>query len=319
MKAIKADLIHMNAGKHFKRNIFISIAISVLLLANHFVVAQDEKDSTSKIAFTLTLGSQVSNGSRVVKIKVSRKENKKTIVVNDVTTPFHLYLDEVKPFDASNGKGLISKCQLNLEGEGIFELPKDFYKRTAALPVYTFIVSLNSDLKYENAEESIKITDAKISMEYNGADSVKTAQALLMAWNDSAGTYLAVPQAEVKLCIKRTFNFLLFGEAGAVTDAAGQVSGELPLDIPGNGNGTLTIFGRLEEDENYGTVEGGISVPWTVLPKKNPETRRTLWSSGGNAPLLLVISSVAIITIIWGIIFYLLYLLIKIKRLGKSL
>jgi hypothetical protein len=319
MKAMKADLIHMNAGKHFKRNIFISIAISVLFLVNHFVIAQDEKDSSSKLTFTLNLGSEISNGSRVVKIKVSRKENKKTIVVNDVTTPFNLYLNEVKPFDPLDGKGLISKCHLNLEGEGIFELPKDFYKRTASLPVYTFIVGLNSDAKYENAEESITITDAKISMEYNGEDSVKTAKALLMAWNDSAGTYVPVPQAEVKLCIKRTFNFLLFGETGAVTDATGQVAGELPPDIPGNGNGTLTIFGRLEEDEKYGTVEGGISIPWTVLPKKNPDRMRTLWSSGDNAPLLLVISSVTIITIIWGIIFYLVYLLIKIKRLGKTL
>ncbi len=286
-------------------------------------MAQEVKDSTSlpagqagKLSFTMKLSSLLSNGNRSVKVQASRKENKKTIVVNDLKSPFNLYLNEVKPYDSSDGAGWISKLNINYEGEVVFVLSPDFNNLTAGLHEYTFIVKMDSDPKYEDVEETITIADAKISMVYSGEDSVKSATAILTAWKDSA--YIPVPGAELKLCIRRTFNFLIFGEAGVLTDSTGQVSGDLPLDIPGNTDGTLTIFGRLEDDETYGTVEGGISVPWAVLPKKNPVRGRTLWSSGDNAPLLLVISSVTIIVIIWGTIFYLIYLLIKIKRLGKS-
>lgn len=315
---MKNDFLYNNSGKGYQRIFFILIAISALLLFNTVTIAQETKDSASRLSFTMNLSSLVSNGVRSVKVQVSRKENKKTIVVDDVTSPFKLYLNEVKAYDPTNGTGLISKLHLDSEGEGIFEIPEDFYKLTAGLHVFTFIVKMDSDPKYEDTEETITIADAKISIEYSGEDSVKTAKATLTAWNDSANTYVPVPNAEVKLCIKRTFNFLLFGESGAVTDETGQVSGDLPLDLPGNADSTLTIFGRLEDDENYGTVHGGISVPWAVLPKKNPERGRTLWSSGDNAPLLLVISSVTIIVIIWGTIFYLISLLVKIKKLGKN-
>lgn len=318
MKAMKNNFLYFNTGKGYQRIFFILTLISALFLFNTVTIAQETKDSASRLSFTMNLSSIVSNDIRSVKVQVSRKENKKTIAVNDVTAPFKLYLNEVKAYDSTDGTGLISNLRISYEGDGIFTLPADFYKRNAGLHVFTFIVKMDSDPKYEDAEETISIADAKISIEYSGEDSVKTAKATLTAWKDSANAYVPVPNAEVKLCIKRTFNFLLFGESGAVTDETGQVSGDLPLDLPGNADGTLTIFGRLEDDENYGTVEGGVSVPWAVLPKKNPERGRTLWSSGDNAPLLLVISSVTIIVIIWGTIFYLISLLVKIKRLGKN-
>ncbi len=320
---MKNDLTYYQASKGYHWGFFIPVVISALLLIHNGAMAQEAKDSasrpagqTGKLSFTMNVSSLLSNGIRTVKVQASRKENKKTIVVNDIKSPLTLYLNDVKAYDPSDGTGLIGKLNINYEGEGIFVLPVDFYKLSAGLHKYSFIAKMDSDPKYEDAEETITVADAKISMLYSGEDSVKNATAVLSAWKDSG--YVPVPGAELKLCIKRTFNFLLFGEAGTLTDSLGQVSGDLPMDLPGNADSTLTIFGRLEDDENYGTVEGGISVPWTVLPKKNPVRGRTLWSSGDNAPLILVISSVIIIVIIWGTIFYLVRLLFKIKKLGKG-
>ncbi|HEY6062513.1 MAG TPA: hypothetical protein VIV35_02830 [Chitinophagaceae bacterium] len=318
---MKNDLTYNRTGKRYHRVFFISVITGALLLINIAMLAQEVKDSASqpvsgKLSFTMNLSTLLSNGVRVVKVQLTRKENKRTIIVNDVRSPFNLYLNEVKAYDPSDGTGLTGKLNINYEGEGVFALPADFYKLTSGLHAYTFIVKMDSDPKYEDAEETIAVADAKISMRYSGEDSVKSATAILTAWKDSS--YVPVPGAEVKLCIKRTFNFLLFGETGALTDSSGQVSGDLPLDLPGNADSTITIFGRLEDDEKYGTVESGITVPWTVLPKKNPVRGRTLWSSGDNAPLILVISSITIILIIWGTIFYLVRLLFKINKLGKS-
>jgi hypothetical protein len=325
MKAMKNNHPYRESGKGYHRTIFIPFVIAVLLLIHNHVFAQEAKDSTTlsdsqagKPSFTMNLNSLASNGVRTVKVQLSRKEKKKTIVVNDVKSPFNLYLNEVKAYDASDGTGLIGKLNINYEGEGVFVLPVEFYKVSASLHQYTFIVKMESDPKYEDKEETIIVADAKISMVFAGEDSVKGATATLTAWKDSAGAYIPVSEKELKLCIKRTFNFLIFGEAGTLTDETGQVSGDLPMDLPGNRDSTLTLFGLLEDDETYGTVEGGITVPWAVLPKKNAVRGRTLWSSGDNAPLILVISSLLIITIIWGTIFYLVRLLFRIKKLGKS-
>jgi len=303
--------------------IFMLLLITSLFLYDKAAIAQEVKDSASltagqagKLSFTMNISSLVSNGIRTVKVQVSRKENKKTFPVDDLKSPLNLYLNEVKEHDPVDGTGWISKTYLNKDGEGIFEFPSSFYTLTSGLHVYTFIVKMDSDPIYENAEEQITISDARISLEYFGDDSIKTSSASLTGWKDN--TYVPIPAAELKLCIKRTFNFLPFVETGATTNEKGEISGELPLDIPGNTNGTLTIAARLEDDETFGTVEVTKNVPWAILPKVNPERGRTLWSPGDNAPLLLVISSVTIIVIIWGTILYLIYLLFKIKRLGKN-
>lgn len=319
---MKNNLTYHKAGTGYLSIFIIPVVISALLLINHATLAQGAKDSASqpapqagKLSFTMNLSSLVSNGIRSVKVQLNRKENKKTTIVNDVRAPFTLYLNEAKAYDPTDGTGLIGKLNINFEGEGVFALPPEFYKLTAGLHAYTFIVKMDSDPKYEDAEESITIADAKISVMYAGEDSIKSATATLTAWKD--GAYVPVPGAEIKLCIKRTFNFLPFSESGVLTDSSGQISGDLPLDLPGNADSTITILGRLEDDATYGTVEGSISAPWSVFPKKNPVRGRTLWSSGDNAPLILVISSVTIILIIWSTIFYLVSLLFKIKKLGK--
>ncbi len=296
-------------------------ALSVLLLItsafiNCSAFAQEKKDSAAKLSFSMNLNSIVSNGERTLKVSITRKENKKTIFVDDLRSPLNLYLSEVKDHDAVTGKGWMSKASINHEGEAIFSFPSWFRKLTDTVHEYTFIVNMKSDPKYDDAEEQVTIADAKIELEYFGEDSVKTASGKILGWKEK--DFIPAGGAELKLGIKRTFNYLPFTEAGATTDDEGKISGELPGDLPGNSNNTITLVARLEDDATYGTVEVSKEVPWTILPKPTPVRGRTLWSPGGNAPWLLVISSVSIILIIWGTIVYLLSLLHKIKQLGRS-
>lgn len=317
MKEMKNEYSHIKSISSQYRIIFILLIITALIFTNNSAISQETKDSASKLSFTMNLSSIVSNGTRSVKVVVTRKENKKTIIVDDLNTPLNLYLKEVKDYDPVTAVGWMSKTLLNNEGEAIFTFPAWFRKVADSVHEYTFIVKMNDDPKYEDAEEQITIADAKVKLEYSGEDSVKTLAASISGWKDQA--YIPIANAELKLCIKRTFNFLPIGEAGASTDSSGVIYSELPLDIPGNANRTITLAARLEDDDTYGTVEVTQDVPWAILPKANPVRGRTLWSPGDNAPLLLVISSVTIIVIIWGTIFYLVSLLFKIKKLGKTL
>jgi len=317
MKEMKNEYLHIKSKRRQCRIILILLIITALIFTNNSAIAQETKDSASKLSFTMNINAIVSNGTRSVKVVVTRKENKKTIIVDDLNTPLNLYLKEVKDYDPVTGAGWMTKTLLNNEGEGIFTFPAWFRTLADSVHEYTFIVKMNADTKYQDAEEQITVADAKVKLEYSGEDSVKTLAASISGWKDQA--YSPVANAELKLCIKRTFNFLPIGEAGATTDSSGEISGEIPLDVPGNANRTITLAARLEDDDTYGTVEVTKDVPWAILPKANPVRGRTLWSPGDNAPLLLVISSITIIVIIWGTIFYLVSLLFKIKKLGRTL
>lgn len=317
MNTMKNNSFYTVAKICLRRTIFISLVISALILNNNVGIAQAVKDSASKLTFTTTLSSLSSNGNRSLKVRAKRKENKVTFTVDDIKAPFNIYLSEIKDHDSANaGTRLVGKIYMNNDGEGVFEFPAWLNALTDSLHKYTLIAKMNNDPKYEDAEEQITVSTAKLNIEYAGEDSIKTANASISGWKDKA--YAPLSKVELKLCIKRTFNFLPFGEAGTLTDDSGKISGVLPLDVPGNANKTITIAARLEDDETYGTVEVTKDVPWAVLPRVNPIRGRTLWSQGDNAPLPLVISSLVIIVVIWGTIFYLIYLLIKIKKLGKS-
>ena len=279
------------------------------------VFAQDEKENASKLPVTMNISYKISDGIKNVKVQVTRKENKKFIPVDNVIV--NLYLNEIKKYDEATGGGWISNLNTNEDGEGIFRFSTKFYELTAGLHEFTFIANMNSDPRYEDTQEEITINDAFITINFSEDDSIKTITAKLTELQDSAAE-MPVPETEMKLFIKRTFSLLPFGEEGLYTDENGEVSGELPLDVPGNANGTLTIVAKVEDHETCGTIEVTKDVPWSVFPKENAEIGRTLWSSGKNAPVPLVVASVSIIIVIWGTIFYLVYLLFSIKEIGKN-
>ncbi|MBI4930620.1 MAG: hypothetical protein HY841_07650 [Bacteroidetes bacterium] len=294
----------------------VLLFVSVFVLMNNKAMSQDKKEESSKLSVIMNVSSKISDGIKTVKVQVSRKENKKLISVEDLKSPVTLYLNEVKKSDPADGTGLIGSLMLNEDGEGVFEFPEKFNKLTSALHEFTFIAKIESDPVYDDAEEEITISDAKIEIKYSGEDSIKTTSAILYEWKDSA--FVPVPEAELKLSIKRTFSLFPIGEEGAVTDGKGELSAELPLDIPGNPDGTITIVASVIDHETYGTVESTKKVEWNVLPKMNEAMGRTLWSTAGNAPIPLVIACCSIIAVIWGTLFYLIFQLVKIKKLGKQ-
>ena len=294
----------------------------VLLFINGFVLVgnkamcQGKQEGAEKKSISISLSCKTSDGLKHVKVKATRRENKKSIPVDNAKSPIALYLDKVGDKDPSNGTGLIGKLYLNDDGEVNFDLPDNFNSQTSGLHQFKFIVKLESDPLYEDAQEEISISDAKINIDYFGKDSIKTATATLTEWKDTA--YVPVSGVEMKLSIKRAFSLFSFGGEGLTTDKSGNVSADLPLDIPGEPGGKITIVASVIDNDTYGSLESTKKVEWSVLPKTNEEIGRTLWSRGNNAPISLVIISCSIIAVIWGILIYLVFQLFKIKKISKQ-
>ena len=113
------------------------------------------------------------------------------------------------------------------------------------------------------------------------------------------------------------FSLLLFC-GDLTTDKNGEVTAPLPNDVIGELDGKLIIVCKMDDNETYGSVQASTSIPWTILPKENEANGRNLWSKAKNAPLVLIFAALTIIGSIWGIIIYLVFQLLKIKKLGKS-
>jgi hypothetical protein len=298
------------------RTISVSLAVIALFFFSKGAISQTDKKSSEKLPATMNVSYKTSDGNKSVKVQVSHKVDKKILPVENLGVPVSIYFKKVKEQNPTNGTGLIGKLMLNREGEGSFKVPENINKLISGLHEYTFIAKFDGDPLYEDTEEEITVADSKIIITYSGEDSIKSAKAVLMGWKDSA--YVPVPEADLKLGIKRTFCLFYFGEEGAVTDSSGKISGNLPLDMPGSFDSTITIVAQLNENESFGTVEFSKKVPWLVVPERLPEMGRALWATADNAPLVLVFSSLTIITIIWGTIFYMVYLLIKVRKLGGN-
>jgi hypothetical protein len=268
-----------------------------------------EKENAS-----INLSYKISNGIKSIKAIVERKINGKYFGVENLK--LNLYLTEVKAYDASNAEGLLATLSTNADGEVIFNFSPAFYKATANKHDFNFIVNSVENPLFEDLSSEIILNDYAIDLNIAAVDTISSATAKISKYENSE--LIPAAELELKLAIKKTFGLLPFGEEGTVTDENGEVIADIPADVPGNANHTITIVARYVDEENTGVIEVSKNAAWKILPKLNAIEERTLWSTGHNAPIPLVIVTVSLIAFIWGIIIYLFSLLIKIKKLGNQ-
>ncbi len=276
---------------------------------------QKAAPTTGKAAIELKVSYVKSNDSRSVKVHVSRKENKKSVGCDSVSVS--LYFDEVKAKEANDITGLLATLVTDENGDAEFKLTDKFNKAIADRWKYTFIASIENDKRYKNAEEEVTISDASITLTFDLKDSVKTVTAKLSGRNDTTAD-LPINKASVKFYVKRSFSLLPIGADGLSTNKKGIVTAEIPNDIMADTNGKITVIARIEEHAKFATVEGRKDIEWKTPRIASEVQGRSLWSVGKNAPVPLVVGSCFIVFLVWGVIFYLFYQLIRIKKLSKT-
>lgn len=294
-------------NRNFVAICFMFISFMVM---NFSTYAQDE-NSEEKKSISMSISYKVLNGIKTVKISVDTKVDGKRVPVSNLIV--NLYLNEIKKYDTLTTTGWMGNVVTNDDGVGEFKFSELFNQKTKNIHDFHFIATSHEDLRYEDAEIETHIYDVLAKLNVTTEDSVSTATVTLTQLVD--GVEILIPDAEVKLLVARTFGAFPFGEEGAVTDSFGMISAEVPSDIIGTANKTLTIIARYDDPENDGKFETTQTIPWTVMPYENEEMQRSLWSTGHNAPISLVVVSVTLIIFIWGIIAYLVLLLRKIYRI----
>lgn len=220
--------------------------------------------------------------------------------------------------NAETSQGFIGRVKTNSHGAGSLPLPDRFKDHWDSLSTFTFIGTLTQNDRFEDQSAELEISKVRIELTLNEADSVRTIRAKVLARKDTG--WVAQPETEIKLVVRRlNSDFAATEEETFITDEKGEISAEFTLSIPGDAQGNIVIGAKIDDHETYGNLVSAKTAKWgLLLLPDNSFGKRTLWATRDKTPLWLLIFPNLIIITVWGIIFYLVYLIARIVKLGKA-
>jgi hypothetical protein len=252
------------------------------------------------------------NSTQYLQVQTKVKANNKLQPVKDIS--FQLYLDSV---DASNA---IASVKTNEKGEAKAAIPVSLKDKWMAATSHKFIAVSQATKEFAETTTELPVAKARISIDTLNAEGARTVTAKVEALQN--GEWIPAKDVEMKIGVRRLGGQLKIGEDETyTTDSTGQVSGEYKLDsLPADdAKGSLVLVARVEDNENFGNLSVEKTVPWGVQYKRVSHFgERSLYATRSHTPLWLLFMATGIILAVWGVIIFLVFQIIKIKKLGKS-
>jgi len=232
--------------------------------------------------------------------------------VNKILTPqknksYEMYLDN------SSTENLIAKVTTNEDGKAKSFIPVNLKSLWDKSPNHTFILK-------EGDEEVISdysITKTKMTID---TSTEGDRQILVNIKKYDGKNWVPVPDVEMRVGVKCVGAVLSAGDDPTyTTDSEGNISAEFKKEnLPGDQNGHLIITAIVEANEEFGNVSAQKEVAWGVpqINNNNFFEKRTLWSTRNRTPFWLLGMSYSIIIGVWGTMVYLVFQIVKIKKIG---
>lgn len=183
--------------------------------------------------------------------------------------------------------------------------------------VVAYIRSYNDEYVQQVAQEIPETAfGGKIDVLVNYVKDENKLQASFIGHKDESTQ--AITGAEVNVFTQRRFGKLTIDQVRK-TDDQGNVSFNLPDDLPGDSSGQVPVSVGLVNMELYGEIKKDTALAFGVptnLPPLNEE--RAMWNVRMKAPIWLLISYHGALLTVFGIIFYILLQLRNIYLEGKK-
>jgi len=280
----------------------ISILVLLLTASNNTLAEQTEK--TRPRIFIEYFNTAINE--RYLTLKVTTRINKRHRPVPGAEVK--VYLDSVSE------SSFIGNVLMNSDGLATFHLPPKFYKALDSISVFTFICTISDHPNLDNGKKELMVKEIELKAEFIDQDTLKWIRAIVLE-KTGQGSYAPVQGVPVQFLVIRPFNMLAIAEQTS-TDEDGKATILFPDDLPGDATGHLVPVIRIDDSDDYGTVESKSTVQWGVPTAFSDNTiKRSLWAAGANAPLYLLILTNGLIIVTWGIIFYILFQVYRISRL----
>jgi len=248
---------------------------------------------------------KTSDDRRIFSVKLTGKSEAGAIPVFQAKVDF---------FTTADGKSeLLGSASTNRDGNATFKVEKGTHllkDKEGTSAVKASFIGLG---KLNSAEASVKFKELNLQITLSEKDSLNTIQ-LQASSEGPNGENLPLKETTFNLYVQGLFTKLKIGECFV---DAGAGTFEFPKNIPGDSNGNLKIFVRLEENEVYGEVEKTGNAKWGIHRSGFVEPSRSLWSSG--APIWMITTLIILLTGVWSHYLYAIIQLIKIRKEGKKI
>ena len=248
---------------------------------------------------------KTSDDSRIFSVKLTGEIEAGAIPVFQAKVDF---------FTTAEGKSeLLGSASTNRDGNATFKAEKGtrFLRDKEGTSVVK--ASFNGLGKLNSAEASVKFKELNLQITLSEKDSLNTIQLQAFSVGPN-GENLPLKETTFNLYVQGLFTKLKIGECFV---DAGAGTFEFPKNIPGDANGNLKVFVRLEENEVYGEVEKTENAKWGNHRSGFVEPTRSLWSSG--APIWMITTLIILLTGVWSHYLYAIIQLIKIRKEGKKI
>jgi len=282
--------------------------IIALCLLTFLAQAQDKTEKgTIKIDLSYQ---QLNNDLPIIKVSAKTKKEKRFVPVDGVEV--NLF------FGDETSHGFMGRVETNSHGVGSLSLPVRFKSQWDSLSSYKFVGTVTKNDSFEDQSIELEISKAKIELTLEDVDSVRTIHAKVFAFKDNS--WVAQSETEIKLVVRRLLSDLKATEEETfTTNENGEASAQFSLSIPGDAQGNIIIGAKIDDHEMYGSLVSTKTAKWGLpLTPDNSFAERTLWATRDKTPLWLLIFPNLIIISVWGIIFYLIYQITQIIKLGKT-
>lgn len=211
--------------------------------------------------------------------------------------------------------GFMGRVITDARGLTTFHLPEKYNEASDTLSEMHFIAVLDPSPIFQDKETNLIIRKMNLETSFIDHDSLKIILAYV-AELDSDGNKLPQEHVVIKFFVDRPFSRLPIGELYNATNEEGEISVNFPLDLPGDSSGNVIIFVRIDDSDVYGNVEISENLAWGIPTQFSDETiTRSLWASGANAPIFLLILVNGLIAVTWGVLFYIAYKVYQISKI----
>jgi hypothetical protein len=284
------------------RYLLLCFFFACLLLNNH-LFAQGDSTPAKKIVRLHYYN--VNNSMQYLVLESSLKKGK--IISPQQNKSYELYLD-------TGTANLVAKLKTDENGRAKAFIPASLKSAWEASTQHNFTVKEGDD----DVITDFVISKSKINIDTATTDGVKNITVSVM--KAEKDKWIPAKDVEMKIGVERQGGILSAGDAATyTTDSTGSVTVEFKKDkLPGDEQGNIILAAKAEDNEFFGTLSANKKVTWGVpfIANKNFFDQRTLWSTRFKTPYWLLFMAYAIVIGVWGTIIYLVFQLIKIKKLS---
>ena len=211
------------------------------------------------------------------------------------------------------------KMQKNTEGELHYKITTG----RGAMPQFKATISdddrwriVNYISNFNPKKQPLLVTAAAVKAKILASVNVQEKKVEVFAEYDNGGVYMKLPNTAISISSKKTFGNIEIGQVR--TDENGRAEFKIPETVIGDEEGFVNIVVAL--DETYIADVVSLDKAKVGQVKQTPKLiqKGILWSTNENIQIWLLFSYIGAAGAAWLTIGYIVFQLLKIKRLSKE-